>query len=116
MFESASDWLVAECVLPWLVAQPPQSTCGIDDSWLTWLRLRQVRSVVSFGAVCRRLHGVVCGARAVVDIGHILAENVRDDDEDKAIAAVFHVLRCVPRPVLAVCGAFSFPRWWFGLP
>jgi hypothetical protein len=113
-----SDWLVAECVLPWLVARPPLSTYGTDNNrWPTWPRVQQIRSVVSFGGVCRRLHGVVCGARtvwAVVDIGRAIKEIV-GGDKDKAIAAALDVLGCVPRPVLTVCGAFSFFSWP-GLP
>jgi hypothetical protein len=53
---------------------------------------------------------------AVVDIGYAIAEIAGDDDKDKAIAAALRVLRCVPRPVLAACGAFSFSWWWPGLP
>jgi hypothetical protein len=104
-----SDWLVAECVLPWLVARPPPDVLCRDVP-----RLWQIRSVVSFGEVCRRLHGVVCGARAVwaaVDIGDVIGEIAGGSNKHprKIVAAGLRVLKCVPRPVLAACGAFSSP-------
>jgi hypothetical protein len=109
MFECVSDWLMAECVLPWLVARP------LDVPRFAAPRLWQIRSVISFGGVCRRLRGVVCGARAVwaaVDIGRVIDEIAGGNVKDK-VAAVLHVLRCMPRPVLAACGAFSL---WSSFP
>jgi hypothetical protein len=112
VFENVPDWVVAECVLPWLVARTPVTPLAAPRVW-------QIRSVISFGGVCRRLRGVVRGARAVwaVDIGHAIDELARgSDDKDEAAAAALRVLRCVPRPVLAVCGAFSFLLPWFVFP
>jgi hypothetical protein len=61
---------------------------------------------------------------AVVDIGRAIVEIARghggvrksDNIKDKTAAAALDVLRCVPRPVLAACGAFSFSSSRFGLP
>jgi hypothetical protein len=104
MFESMSDWLIVECVLPWLVARPPEALVDGTMGVRTAPRLWQIRTVVSFGGACRRLYGVVCDARTVwaaVDIGRAI-EEIAGNGTSKTRAALH-----VPRSVLARCEVFT---------